>query len=444
MASNSHLSEKRVSAFALVCFFAIVFSPLQLWSTDDDSEFGFELIRYRSNPGISLGFVGDLFYYADGDNRLNWFHAVHPEEEGQNNGLILSGVPEAMTLWDRYALLANGPGGLQILDVSAPGDPKLIAAVSFQGDARDVIVDGKLAFVRYRVRTHSGFDIVDIADPHQPKLLSHFKPSEPPDVSSIYNYREIPEQRIPSRICVSKKLVVLTERWLAYFLEISDPTNPKLVFIAKTPPDEKYENGEWEGIKFTEESRRSEVFSAVCIQNSMVYLSYVNDDANYHGEAHGGMALYDLSDIHRPRKIDPFDLANSNPIADYATNNVYLAARGDRLLALQRGEIITFDISTPVKIKKLRNLSFQSRPWPSFFWGPFATAGSLIFIAQGDDPGAYMFDVSDPDVPKIVGRYTEGHYSSNDQSILSVWVSGDLVAMRNSYSLGILRFHPER
>ena len=62
------------------------------------------------------------------------------------------------------AFVADGPGGLRIVNVSDPTAPVELSALD-TADARHIFVSGSLAFVTDR---EGGLDIVDVSDPTGP------------------------------------------------------------------------------------------------------------------------------------------------------------------------------------------------------------------------------------------------------------------------------------
>ncbi len=74
--------------------------------------------------------------------------------------------------------LADGPGGLRIMDLSRPADPVEIGSYSWDaGEAWAVLADGQLAYVLLRRTSgETGWDfrILDVAQPQAPRELTVF------------------------------------------------------------------------------------------------------------------------------------------------------------------------------------------------------------------------------------------------------------------------------
>ena len=70
---------------------------------------------------------------------------------------------------DKLYALENG--GLSVYDISSLTAPKLLGSVSGMGHVRQLKVRGKTAFLTAR---QSGLWAVDVSDPKNPKIISHF------------------------------------------------------------------------------------------------------------------------------------------------------------------------------------------------------------------------------------------------------------------------------
>ena len=75
------------------------------------------------------------------------------------------GDGEAIVVQDKLALIANGPAGLLVLDVSDAADPLRVQSVPTAGTARGLVVRGTYAYVAAGTE---GVEIVDLAAPSKP------------------------------------------------------------------------------------------------------------------------------------------------------------------------------------------------------------------------------------------------------------------------------------
>jgi hypothetical protein len=82
--------------------------------------------------------------------------------------LPIPGFANSVVVVDRYAYIAAGVAGLQVVDVSDLSHPFIAGSTYTLGNANDVRVAGSLAFVACGKR---GLTVVDVSNPTQPRLL---------------------------------------------------------------------------------------------------------------------------------------------------------------------------------------------------------------------------------------------------------------------------------
>lgn len=87
----------------------------------------------------------------------------------------LGAVPIGDLAWDvdvrdNLAYVAAGASGLKVLDISNPANPVILASLDTPGDAREIIVLGKYAFLGERGGT---IHVIDISTPTAPALVSN-------------------------------------------------------------------------------------------------------------------------------------------------------------------------------------------------------------------------------------------------------------------------------
>ena len=68
------------------------------------------------------------------------------------------------------AFVADGYGGLQVVDISVPNSPELIGHVDTPGFANGIFVAGHLAYV---ADGRAGLQIIDIVEPEKPSIIGH-------------------------------------------------------------------------------------------------------------------------------------------------------------------------------------------------------------------------------------------------------------------------------
>jgi len=78
---------------------------------------------------------------------------------------LTTGSAWGISIVGTYAYIANGNGGLAVIDISSPNDLKPPVYVDINGSAYGVVVDGSYAYV---AAGNGGLAIVDVSDPRNP------------------------------------------------------------------------------------------------------------------------------------------------------------------------------------------------------------------------------------------------------------------------------------
>ena len=84
--------------------------------------------------------------------------------------LDTDGTSGSVAMAGGHAFVADGSGGLKVVDVSVPSAPKLAASLAASGYARSVSVSGRR--LGLGCLYDGGFQILDISDPVAPAVLS--------------------------------------------------------------------------------------------------------------------------------------------------------------------------------------------------------------------------------------------------------------------------------
>ncbi len=87
-----------------------------------------------------------------------------------------------LTMMGSYALVADTRGGLQILDLSQPAQPRIAATVADIGTIVDVAVAGTTAYLA-NDRRGSGLVVVDLHDPEAPRVMGRYHSEMTTDVA---------------------------------------------------------------------------------------------------------------------------------------------------------------------------------------------------------------------------------------------------------------------
>jgi hypothetical protein len=142
---------------------------------------------YQPNAGMPMGnglYIIDISSPTT-PKQLSYFSNPGAPLTGPAPGLggtfTEPSVYQGMAIVGNYAYMAaNGPDGMQVLDVSNPAHPRLIANVPGYG-ATEIAVAGNRAYLHYG----GWFQIVDITDPVHPQPIAKWGPENPPTTFAI-------------------------------------------------------------------------------------------------------------------------------------------------------------------------------------------------------------------------------------------------------------------
>lgn len=76
---------------------------------------------------------------------------------------------QGLTPWKQYLLVADGPGGLKVVDLKHPNQPRIISHVTTRGFARRVSVWNNHAYV---AEGSMGFEVFSLHNPKQPRRVA--------------------------------------------------------------------------------------------------------------------------------------------------------------------------------------------------------------------------------------------------------------------------------
>jgi hypothetical protein len=128
------------------------------------------------------------------------------------------GVAYGVAVAGAHAYMADGPAGLQVVDVANPAAPRLLGRLPTAGEARDVAVSGSLACVACG---NEGMQVIDVSNPNQPRPVARFG-----------------SQAGVGRVAVSSNHAITGNHWVDHawvdhgwfeVVDLSEPTNPRSV-----------------------------------------------------------------------------------------------------------------------------------------------------------------------------------------------------------------------
>jgi hypothetical protein len=236
------------------------------------------------------------------------------------------------------AYVTAGGAGLLIVDVSAPGQPRLVGSCATPGAAMGICLDGDRAFVA----DATGLQIVDIADPSNPHIIGSYA------MSNVYG------------VAVKGNYAYICAKTGFYGLDISSVSSPVLVF--------SHEEGGWITTPATD----------VVIQGTYAYLRY------------GYLEVYDLQDPASPV------LVGSAAVDGGVTNTQGLAVSGTHAyVASTEAGLQIFDVSAPslpVRIGTLTTPDYALR---------VVVQGTRAYVTD-TNAGLVIVDITNPSQPRVL------------------------------------------
>ncbi len=256
--------------------------------------------------------------------------------------------------WDvavqgNYAYCAAQRAGLEVVDISDPTTPEVVANVNTEFDAKGIVVVGSFAYIATaRSNVGSEFAVFDVSDPLNPTQVGELAPTG----SGAYTG--------PLDVSGNNVFVAYSSYSAGGFdvIDISDPSNPSLV------------TG----------------FRGV----TNVYDIHIDSGRAYLAAYTNGLWIVDVSDPSSPAALgmyDPGDFANSawaSGAYAYITYNNW----GMRIV----------DVSVP-SAPTLAGI-YSEDSWD--VW----VEGSLAYLSC--DNGLQIVDVSAPTTPTYVGGFSDG------------------------------------
>ena len=128
-----------------------------------------EVVGWLGGYARALALQGKYGYVGAGARLkvVDVSNHARPTTVGQS--AFLPDLVQGVAVADRYAYLADGEGGLRVVDVDDPASPTLAGFLEMPEDARGIALAGDYAYV---ATGEGGLRIIDISSPVSPTLAS--------------------------------------------------------------------------------------------------------------------------------------------------------------------------------------------------------------------------------------------------------------------------------
>jgi hypothetical protein len=250
----------------------------------------------------------------------------------------LPGYAKRIALVDNLAYVADGQGGLQIVDISNPESTYVVGQYVADRDLSGVAVRDTFAYVALASSTSGGLVVLNIADPTNPVIVGQ----DP----TIYAYDVVAPAEDTMYVYVAARYWFHVEdiytfpQYPQYARRFSTPGNIRAVFMADTIA---YLACEQMGLQIINLAITVDSLALVGWADtpSNARHVYAVDNYAYVADGRGGLIIIDVTDIENPVIVSQYDTPEyANAVCVW--NNLAYVADGD-------GGLQVVDVSIPAE-----------------------------------------------------------------------------------------------
>ncbi len=383
-----HIFRKLFLYIALVIVGCPLLPAPQVFAASADISFQYNLggsARYGVMSGSTLySLIGSRLYIVDATDIADLVEA---------GSLAIPGIGRRISVQGTNLYIACSEGGMLVVDVSDPKNPKQLANMIFDSDGHigktfDVAANGQYAYVA----DHTGLHTVDISNPASPVLTTSF--------TAFAN-----ERHLAYDVYLNGNRAYLTcEGDGLYIFDISNPANPLKISQWKDPENDFgqfYQTVRDGNYLYIAGGIKGLVILDVTDETNPQYVSnYVGDnfggiiggikvgDYCYLQDEFFDMHVMDVSDVTAPFEAASFDVEHHHSLGIWDNGDDTV------ILANSTYGIRIFDVDGTTVTQKG---AFKS-PGRIF---DSAGKGNYAYLAAGEN-GVDVYDVSDSASPALV------------------------------------------
>lgn len=427
---------------------------------------------------IALG-PGRLYASEVLDSDLASFPLDEPAGFGEGQAIALRGRWADGAADDERLVLAQGGGGLDIVDLRDPAAPRAQPRYEDQGDAERVALDGSTAYVvGGDVAGLRGLSVLDLSEPERPVVVAR----RGPDLDLGREGPRLLHGALDVATGAGRLALLSTFDGREHLLELLDPRDPD----AEAPLGTLRLRGQGaageprvdlagdlaavalgeQGLRIVDVStpRAPRLLGAIEAVAAVYDVAVAGDLALAIAGEHG-LRVLDVADPRVPRELGSFDpvapvrcVAVQGALAATCAGDLRLLDLGEparpveigrwappeaatwtserplRAVALRDGlaflsgagaDLRVLDLAEPARPRELGRLEGQGQG------GPIQLRDDLAFVAAGWG-GLVIVDVADPARPVELGRYRPESWRLDVdrpdlvRAAVDVWVDGDL------------------
>ena len=357
--------------------------------------------------------VGNYVYLANGFGGLRIVdvsNPASPQEVGYYDtvdkavGVYVSGS---------YAYVANYWDGLRIIDVSNPSSPQEVGYYDTRNYAMSVHVSGGYAYVADGME---GLRIIDVSNPSSPQEVGYY--------DMVY---------LAMDVYVSGSYAYVADRdYGLRIIDVSNPSSPQEVGHFNTGSclwgvyvtgSYAYVANDYDGLRIIDVSNPSSPQEVGYYDTGDAALGvYVSSGYAYVADWMDGLRIIDVSNPSSPQEVGYYDTGNEALGVYVSGSYAYVADGYDGLRVID-----VSNPSSPQEVGYYNTISYAR--------GVYVT-GSYAYVADRLD-GLRIIDVSNPSSPQEVGYYDTG------DEAMGVYVNGSYAYVADWYDgLYILQYNP--
>lgn len=342
-------------------------------------------------PGIARGIAVSGSYAcvtsdrsgSDGTGILIVVDISNPSAPQTVGSADTPGIPHDVVISGNYAYVADGAQGLQIFDVSAAPFVEPVGSVMTPMYAVGVAVSGDYAYVA----DTAGLQVVDVSNPASPSIIASWG---------------VPEYHA-NAVVVSGSYAYVTAGWESALniLDISNASSPNLVSSITTcgyawgitiSGSHAYVATS-EGLDIVDVSDPgSPVITGFVSEPNGGGISRVTVNGSYAYATNGGLLIIDISDPMSPYIINRVTIDGYSLEVKIAGSDALVTHYDCETECA--GALQILDVSHPRPLPIVNSLDFPYEP------SSIAAAGSLAYVATNES--LEIIDNSDPASPSIV------------------------------------------
>jgi hypothetical protein len=332
-----------------------------------------------------LALSGTHAYVADGDGGLRVMDVSNPTSPSEVGHYDTLGYARGVALAGNYAYIADGGGGLRVVDVSNPASPSEVGHYDTPGYAHSLAVSNTYAYI---AAGYSGLRIMDVSNPTSPSEVGFY---------------DTPGRAYGVTLSGTMAYIAAESGGLRV-VDVSDPISPSEVGFYDTPglAHSVALSGSYAYVADGEDGMRViDVSNPISLTEADHYdtLGYAYDVAlsGIYACVADGRDLF-IVDVLDPNgsSVWPFDVRDAVDVA-VSGSRAYLVAEGDGLHIL--------DTSNPTNVVEM---GFYSVPGQTT--QDIVVSDTYAYIAAGWD-GLRVIDVLDAFNPVELGFYGTPGYA---------------------------------